>query len=146
MRKLAQELGVEAMSLYNHVAGKDDLLGGMVDMVAGEIDLAEDERDRRKAMRRRAVSAHDVLARHPWAAALWMRRGSEDGATDAASQVVQSYVLGFALQGPRRARGATFESGLDLILDSLERATAGGRRGSGADRRPAAGPRAPRRR
>ena len=44
MRKIAQELGVEAMSLYNHVASKDDIIDGIVDLVATEIDLAPDER------------------------------------------------------------------------------------------------------
>ncbi|MDA0267354.1 MAG: TetR/AcrR family transcriptional regulator [Cyanobacteria bacterium] len=67
MRKLAQELGVKAMSLYNHVANKNDLLDGMVDIVAGEIEVPSPETDWRKAMRRRATSAHAVLLRHPWA-------------------------------------------------------------------------------
>src|SRR5918992_464551 len=72
MRKLAQELGVEAMSLYNHVANKDDILDGIVELVAGEIDLASDEADWKTGMRRRLVSAHEVLSRHSWASALWM--------------------------------------------------------------------------
>jgi AcrR family transcriptional regulator len=66
MRKLAQELGVEAMSLYHHVAGKDALLDGMVDLVFGEIELPSGD-DWRAAMRRRAVSAREALRRHPWA-------------------------------------------------------------------------------
>ena len=57
MRKLGEAVGVEAMSLYNHVANKDDLLDGMIDLVFGEIDLPSDGTDWKAAMRRRAVSA-----------------------------------------------------------------------------------------
>jgi AcrR family transcriptional regulator len=67
MRKLAQVLGVQAMSLYNHVANKDDLLDGIVDRVVGEIEVPSFEADWKTAMRRRATSAHAVLLRHPWA-------------------------------------------------------------------------------
>lgn len=67
MRKLAQDLGVQAMSLYNHVANKDDLLDGIVDIVAGEIEVPSLGVDWKIAMRRRANSAHEVLVRHPWA-------------------------------------------------------------------------------
>lgn len=67
MRRLAQELGVEAMSLYNHVAGKDDLLDGIADMVVGEIEVPAIGADWKAAMRRRATSAHEVFLRHPWA-------------------------------------------------------------------------------
>ena len=70
MRKLGLRLGVEAMSLYNHVANKDDLLDGMVDLVVSEIDLPESAVDWREAMRRRAISAQSVFSRHPWASAL----------------------------------------------------------------------------
>ncbi len=67
MRKLAQELGVQAMSLYNHVANKDDMLDGIVDIVVSEIEVPGLETDWQTAMRRRAISAHGVLLRHPWA-------------------------------------------------------------------------------
>ena len=70
MRELGQRLGVEAMSLYNHVANKDDILDGMVDLVVSEIDLPSDTVDWKEAMRRRATSAQAVFARHPWASAL----------------------------------------------------------------------------
>jgi AcrR family transcriptional regulator len=70
MRKLGQRLGVEAMSLYNHVANKDDLLDGMVDLVVSEIDLPSGAVDWTEAMRRRAISAQAVFSRHPWASAL----------------------------------------------------------------------------
>ncbi len=70
MRKLGQELGVEAMSLYKHVANKDDMLDGMVDVVFSEIDLPPSGTDWRMAMRQRAISAREVLSRHPWAIGL----------------------------------------------------------------------------
>jgi AcrR family transcriptional regulator len=70
MRKLGQELGVEAMSLYKHVANKDDMLDGMIDVVFGEIDLPSDGVHWKTAMRQRAISAREVLSRHPWAIGL----------------------------------------------------------------------------
>ena len=70
MRKLAQQLGVEAMSLYRHVRNKGDIVDGMVDLVFGEIGLPATDVDWKTAMRRRAISARDVLARHPWAIGL----------------------------------------------------------------------------
>jgi AcrR family transcriptional regulator len=70
MRALGLRLGVEAMSLYNHVANKDDILDGMVDLVVGEIDLPSDAVGWKEAMRRRAVSAQAVFSAHPWASTL----------------------------------------------------------------------------
>ncbi len=70
MRALGRKLGVEAASLYNHVAGKGDLLDSMADLVVAEIDLPSGGVDWKEAMRRRAVSARAVFSRHPWAAAL----------------------------------------------------------------------------
>jgi len=70
MRELGLRLGVEAMSLYNHVAGKDDILDGMVDLVLSDIDLPSDTADWKEAMRRRAVSARAVFSLHPWASSL----------------------------------------------------------------------------
>ena len=67
MRKVGQELGVEAMSLYNHVANKADLLDGIVDIVMGEIDLSSGETEWKLAMRHRALAARSVMTRHPWA-------------------------------------------------------------------------------
>ena len=119
MRKLGEELGVEAMSLYNHVANKSELLDGMVDLVFGEIELPVGESDWRAAMRRRAVSARVVLSRHRWAIGLMESRTSPGPATlrhhDAvigslrgggfsiemaahAFSVLDSYIYGFALQ------------------------------------------------
>ena len=67
MRKLAKELGVEAMSLYNHVANKVDLLDGMVDIVFGEIDPPAAGGDWKAELRKRAVSTREALNRHRWA-------------------------------------------------------------------------------
>lgn len=70
MRVLGRQLGVEAMSLYNHIANKDDLLDGMVDLVIDEIELPSLDADWRDAMRARAYSARAAFVRHPWAARL----------------------------------------------------------------------------
>ena len=119
MRQLGGMLGVEAMSLYNHVAGKDDLLDGMVDVVFSEIDLPPAGTDWKLAMRQRAISARQVLSRHRWALGLMESRASPGPATlrhhDAvigllreggfsiamaahAFSVLDSHIYGFALQ------------------------------------------------
>jgi AcrR family transcriptional regulator len=187
MRRLGEELGVEAMSLYTHVAGKDDLLDGMTDAVFAEIQLPGPEEDWRTAMRERAFSARAALTRHPWAISLMQSRTSPGPATlrhhDAvigalrrggfslaltahAFSAIDSYVYGFALQQaalpfdtaeeaaevgqvmaarmpaddfphlteftvghvlqPGYEYGAEFGFGLDLLLDGLGRALAGG--------------------
>ena len=74
MRRLGQELGVEAMSLYNHVANKDAILDGVVDLVLGDIEVPPTGTHWKAAMRQRAISAHEVLLAHPWAAMLIMSR------------------------------------------------------------------------
>ncbi|MFD0560038.1 TetR family transcriptional regulator [Stackebrandtia endophytica] len=118
MRKLADRLGVEAMSLYHHFRNKDMIIDGMVDMVFGEIELPNDE-EWLPAMRRRATSIRDTLQRHPWAISLMdsrahpgpatlrhhnavigcLRAGgfSIAGAAHALS-LLDSYVYGFVLQ------------------------------------------------
>ncbi len=73
MRKLGQELGVEAMSLYHHVANKDDLLDGMVDLVTGEFAVL-DRGDWKGALRQSALSSYEVLLSHPWACGLIISR------------------------------------------------------------------------
>ena len=83
MRKLAKELGVEAMSLYHHVAGKNALLDGMVDHVFSEIDLPAAEQGWKAAMRQRAISARAALRRHPWAIALMESRSTPARPTSA---------------------------------------------------------------
>ncbi|MEU8247855.1 TetR/AcrR family transcriptional regulator [Nonomuraea sp. NPDC048916] len=119
MRKLGEKLGIEAMSLYNHVANKGDLVDGMIDAVFGEIDLPADEADWRTAMRRRAISVRAALSRHPWAIGRMESRATPGPATlrhhDAvigilrgagfsielaahAVSALDSYIYGFALQ------------------------------------------------
>lgn len=70
MRQLGTKLGVEAMSLYNHVAGKDDIIDGVLDLVVEEIAIPAVGEDWREAMKERATSAREVFTRHPWAGAL----------------------------------------------------------------------------
>ncbi|TRW46050.1 TetR/AcrR family transcriptional regulator [Georgenia yuyongxinii] len=76
MRSLAQELGVKPMSLYHHVANKEAILDGIVDLVFAEIELPSPGGDWRTEIRRRAGSAREVLHRHPWAVALMESRSS----------------------------------------------------------------------
>src|SRR5512133_2778576 len=71
MRKLGQSVGYEAMSLYNHVANKDDLLDGILDLVLAEME-PPDPAGGLPAIRASALSAHDALKRHPWAANMLM--------------------------------------------------------------------------
>ena len=117
MRRLGQELGVEAMSLYNHVANKDDLLNGITDLVLREIELPATG-DWKEALRRHAVSAHDVLVSHPWACTLalapdrsstasveraeWMLRQLREGGfspevTYHSYHALDAHILGFTL-------------------------------------------------
>jgi AcrR family transcriptional regulator len=67
MRRIAEELGVVPMALYKHVANKDEMLDGMVDVVVGEIDPPLEDADWKTAMRERILSARRALLRHPWA-------------------------------------------------------------------------------
>ena len=67
MRKLAQELGVEAMSLYTHVRNKDDLVDGMVDAVIGEIPTTTDGAGWKASLRQIVLAARAVVLAHPWA-------------------------------------------------------------------------------
>lgn len=76
MRRLGAELGVEAMSLYKHVSDKNDILDGIVELVIALIEIPGEEADWRGAMRRRAVSAREVLTRHSWAIGLIEARGA----------------------------------------------------------------------
>jgi AcrR family transcriptional regulator len=130
MRKLGEVVGVEAMSLYNHVANKDDLLDGMVDRVFREIELPSGGGEWKPAMRTRAQSARQALARHRWAIALMSTRTSPGAATlrhhDAvigslrtagfsialaahAFSALDSYIYGFALQEATLPLGETEE-------------------------------------
>jgi AcrR family transcriptional regulator len=93
MRKLARELGVEAMSLYNHVANKGDLVDGIVELVVGEIDLPSTA-DWEAAIRECAISAHDAFLRHPWACSLVMSPTATDGAARAPRLRYMEWLLG----------------------------------------------------
>ena len=75
MRRLAQELGVVPMALYKHVASKDEMLDGIVDVVVGEIDPPLAGADWKTAMRERILSARRALLRHPWATSVLESRG-----------------------------------------------------------------------
>jgi AcrR family transcriptional regulator len=76
MRRLGRTLGVEAMSLYNHVSSKDDVLAGIVDIIVGDIDVETPAVSWKEAMRRRAISMREAFARHPWAVGLLESRKS----------------------------------------------------------------------
>jgi AcrR family transcriptional regulator len=67
MRRLGQVLGVEAMSLYKHVADKEAILDGIADLVMEEVEVPAPDLDWRTSVRRSAISAHEALRRHPWA-------------------------------------------------------------------------------
>jgi AcrR family transcriptional regulator len=81
MRRLAAELGVEAMSLYHHVPNKDAILDGMVDLVFAEIELPPADADWKTALRRRTSSVRDALVRHPWALRILESRKAPGPAT-----------------------------------------------------------------
>jgi AcrR family transcriptional regulator len=119
MRRLGRELDAGAMSLYHHVANKEELLDGMVDLVFAEIHLPERGGDWQAAMRARAGSVRDVLARHPWAISLMESRTTPGPANlrhreavtavlrvagfsvrmaAHANWLIDSYVYGFILQ------------------------------------------------
>ena len=119
MRKLADELGAGAMSLYHYVRDKEELLDGMVDIVFGEIELPTTDVDWRTAMRRRAHSTREALNRHRWAVGLMESRMTPGPAsvrlheavlaclreagfsielTIQAYSVQDAYIYGFALQ------------------------------------------------
>ncbi|WP_370865488.1 TetR/AcrR family transcriptional regulator C-terminal domain-containing protein [Nocardioides agariphilus] len=119
MRRLARELGVEAASLYHHVASKDQILDGLVDLVAAEIELPAPSPDWRDTISQRARHTRTCLRRHPWAVSLMASRTSPGSATLAlleagircfreggfsvqqaahAISAVDSYVHGFVLQ------------------------------------------------
>jgi AcrR family transcriptional regulator len=147
MRKLGQSLGVEAMSLYNHVANKDDVIGGILDRVAYEIEApsATDEWD--AAIRKSALSAHQALRRHPWAPALMMspshvvperirymegllgtlrRAGFSSDMTYHAYHVLDAHIFGFSLWQAGHAAAAKdlpkeFESTEDFIKWLVQR-------------------------
>jgi AcrR family transcriptional regulator len=118
MRKLGQALGVEAMAVYYHVANKERVLDGIVDLVFGEIELPQAGADWKAAMRRRAISVRDALLRHRWAIGLMESRtnpgpanlrhhdavigclraaGFDMARVATAYSLLDSYIYGFAL-------------------------------------------------
>ncbi len=119
IRRLAAELGVKPMTIYHHVPNKEAIIDGIVDAVFAEIELPPADADWRSGIRRRCLSAREVLARHPWAPPLMESRTSPGEATlrhhDAvlgclrsgglsldltahAYAIIDSYLYGFALQ------------------------------------------------
>ena len=119
MRRLARELGVEAASLYHHVTGKEQILDGLVEVVAAEIDLPAPTADWQESISQRAHHTRAVLRRHPWAVSLMASRTRPGPATlglleagircfreggfsipmaARAISTVDSYVYGFVLQ------------------------------------------------
>jgi AcrR family transcriptional regulator len=139
MRTLGHQLDVEAMSLYNHVANKDDILDGIVELVFSEISLPSGGADWKPAMRKRAISAHEALLRHPWAPSMMQSRTRPGPATlrhhDSvlgslrnagftlvmaahAISVIDGYVYGFALQQiniPLQSREQVAEVGEGIL-------------------------------
>ncbi|WP_276604602.1 TetR/AcrR family transcriptional regulator C-terminal domain-containing protein [Nannocystis sp. RBIL2] len=114
MRKLAGELGIEAMSLYHHVKSKEDILDGMVDIVFGEMELPSPGEAWKTAMRRRAESTRAVLARHPWAIAILDSRTTPGPATLRYSDTVIGYLRAAGFSIPMAAHALS-------ILDSYVR-------------------------
>lgn len=118
MRRLGRELGIEAMSLYNHVAGKEDLEQGIVEVVLAEIEHPRPGRNWREEIRRTAVSSHDAFVRHRWSCGLlthgsgisrlrmqWMEAvlgtfrnaGFSPNLTHHAYHAIDSHITGFTL-------------------------------------------------
>lgn len=143
MRRLANELGAGAMSLYHYVANKDELLDAMIDVVFTEIELPPLDADWRSAMRLRAESARAVLARHPWAigviesrvtpgpanlrhreafTACLRQAGFSPIMATHATWLLDSYVYGFALQAaslPFDSAAALADMTADVYLPQL---------------------------
>jgi AcrR family transcriptional regulator len=108
MRRLGQQLGVEAMSLYKHVADKNDVLAGIADRVASEFELPSRDVDWRMAIRASSIAAYAVLSRHPWAGPL-LESDFDPGPArlaylDAVVDVLHD--AGFSLQDVAHAFGA----------------------------------------
>jgi AcrR family transcriptional regulator len=76
MRKLGQELGVEAMALYRHVRDKDDLLDGVIEVVVGQIERPKPGKHWKASIRRQVMEARRVMRRHPWAPRVIVERGT----------------------------------------------------------------------
>ncbi len=146
MRKVADELHVEAMSLYHHVANKGEMLDGIVDTLFSKIELPDQQKNWKDAMRTRAHSVRSVLAAHPWAIELMDSRNTSGPSTEAiqtatlvhhnamlgslrnggfsvamsahAFSVIDSYIYGFVIQ----EANLPFESSdeLEEVTDDLQ--------------------------
>ena len=137
MRKLAEVLRVAPMALYRHIANKDDLIDAMIDVVFSEIELPARDADWSAAMRQRAISVRDSLARHRWAIGLMESRTHPGPANlrhhDAvlgnlraagfsvemaahAYSALDSYIYGFALT----RMNLPFENGSGEVVDVAE--------------------------
>src|SRR5438445_7095471 len=140
MRKLGQALGFEAMSLYNHVANKDDVLDGILDLVLAETEPPSPAGDWQTAVRSSAISVHDGLTRHPWACPLLMSPGHirpsrlhymdsllgrlrEAGfsadATYHAYHVLDAHIFGFSLWQANHSYNAVLVSDLTAAFDRM---------------------------
>ncbi len=144
MRRLGAELGVEAMSLYKHVANKEAILDGVVELIVSQIEIPSQDTPWKQAMRRRAISARGVLAAHSWAIGLLETRGSMGPATMRylnailgnlrsagfsiqnavhAFWLLDSYVYGHVIQETTLAPGRTAPPGTESAAAVLEQAT-----------------------
>ena len=105
MRKLGQELGVDAMALYRHVKGKDDLLDGVVEVVVGEIERPEPDEDWKATLRELIMAARRVMLRHPWAPRVLEERGTAGPAALAHINAVLGTILagGFSMDTAHHA-------------------------------------------
>ncbi|MGB0112131.1 MAG: TetR/AcrR family transcriptional regulator C-terminal domain-containing protein [Ilumatobacteraceae bacterium] len=139
IRRLADALEVKPMSIYHHVANKEAIIDGMVDLVFAEIEMPDPDLDWKSSMRRRCGSARAVLARHPWATPYMESRRSPGPATLAhhdavlgclrramsleltahAYAVLDAFVYGFALQEASlpATEGADMADLADAIVD-----------------------------
>ncbi len=140
MRRLARELGIEAMSLYHHVANKEDILDGMVELVFAEIELPATDVGWKDAMLRRGHSVRAVLTRHPWAISIMQSRRSPGPSTlghlDAvlgacraagfsiemtahAVSAIDSYIYGFVLQEVNLPFDDTDAGQMEELVDAI---------------------------
>jgi AcrR family transcriptional regulator len=94
MRKLGQELRVDAMALYRHVQSKDDMLDGVVEVIVGEIERPQPGEDWKGALRQQAMAARRVMLRHPWARQVLEERGTSGPAALAHIEAVLATILG----------------------------------------------------
>lgn len=145
MRRVAHDIGAEAMSIYYHASNKDDILAGMVDRVLDEVPALKPASDWRRAVREYAVAEREVLRRHAWAPDLLMSArlggprvrqmdnllgclrgaGFEGELVDHAYHAIDLYVLGFALWEARfwKAMPENLEAAATAVLEEIPRAS-----------------------